>query len=248
MQRWTHRLEDGLEHNIRLVIAKSALGLNSSGADYRVPLTIGAQFGATYSAQGWGQAMTMLTCAANIHERLNDEDRPPSAVPGTQAGCIRVRRQATQVPGGPPAHGRNQAGGLQGLVPKFHRSEGRRGRGTVPADGDRPRHLPARHRGYGIRGCHGQDIPRRGPHSRLLQQGVRDSRPHRLGTRGPYPDQSGAWHGLREAERGVELLAQPDRPVVAGMGGARRASRSMGAGSGVYVAPGTTRTRLSASS
>ena len=27
IQRWSHRLEDGLEHNIRLVIAKSALGL-----------------------------------------------------------------------------------------------------------------------------------------------------------------------------------------------------------------------------
>ena len=95
VQRWTHRLEDGLEHNIRLVIAKSALGLNSSGADYRVPLTIGAQFGATYSAQGWGQAMTMLTCAANIHERLNDEDRPRALYQG-------LRQVASECAGRPP--------------------------------------------------------------------------------------------------------------------------------------------------
>ena len=95
VRRWSHRLEDGLEHNIRLVIAKSALGLNSSDADYRVPLTIGAQFGATYSAQGWGQAMTMLTCAANIHERLNDEDRPRALYQG-------LRQVAAECAGRPP--------------------------------------------------------------------------------------------------------------------------------------------------
>ena len=95
IERWSHRLEDGLEHNIRLVIAKSALGLNSSDADYRVPLTIGAQFGTTYSAQGWGQAMTMLTCAANIQERLNDEDRPRALYQG-------LRQVASECAGRPP--------------------------------------------------------------------------------------------------------------------------------------------------
>ena len=30
IERWSRRLEDGMEHNIRLVIAKSVLGLNSS--------------------------------------------------------------------------------------------------------------------------------------------------------------------------------------------------------------------------
>ena len=95
IQRWSHRLEDGLEHNIRLVIAKSALGLNSSGADYRVPLTIGAQFGTTYSAQGWGQAMTMLTCAANIRERLHPEDRTRALYQG-------LRHVAAECAGRPP--------------------------------------------------------------------------------------------------------------------------------------------------
>ena len=95
IERWSHRLEDGLEHNIRLVIAKSVLGLNSSDSDYRVPLTIGAQFGATYSDQGWGQAMTMLTCAANIQERLNDEDRPRALYQG-------LRQVAAECAGRPP--------------------------------------------------------------------------------------------------------------------------------------------------
>ena len=95
VQRWSHRLEDGLEHNIRLVIAKSVLGLNSSDADYRVPLTIGAMFGTTYSAQGWGQAMTMLTCAANIREHLDEEDRPRALYQG-------LRQVASECAGRPP--------------------------------------------------------------------------------------------------------------------------------------------------
>ncbi len=95
IERWSKRLEDGLEHNIRLVIAKSALGLNSSDADYRVPLTIGARFGATYSAQGWGQAMTMLTCAANIQKWLNSEDKPRALYQG-------LRQVAAECAGRPP--------------------------------------------------------------------------------------------------------------------------------------------------
>ena len=95
IERWSHRLEDGLEHNIRLVIAKSVLGLNSAGADYRVPLTIGAQFGTTYSAQGWGQAMTMLTCAANIQKHLNDEDKTRALYQG-------LRQVASECAGMPP--------------------------------------------------------------------------------------------------------------------------------------------------
>ena len=95
VERWSHRLEDGLEHNIRLVIAKSALGLNSSEADYRVPLTIGAQFGTTYSAQGWGQAMTMLTCAANIQKHLDEGDKPRALYQG-------LRQVAAECAGRPP--------------------------------------------------------------------------------------------------------------------------------------------------
>ncbi len=75
-RHWQRRLEDGLEHNLRLVIAKSVLGLQAASGDYRVPLGVGARFGATYSADGWGAAMTILTCTANILPRLQEEDRP----------------------------------------------------------------------------------------------------------------------------------------------------------------------------
>ena len=79
---WVGRLRDGLEHNIRLVTAKSVLGLHAAGADYRAPLRVGADFGATYSAAGWGAAMTMLTAAANMLPHLADEDRPVALYQG----------------------------------------------------------------------------------------------------------------------------------------------------------------------
>ncbi|MBI3329441.1 MAG: Rieske (2Fe-2S) protein [Nitrospinae bacterium] len=76
------RLRDGLEHDIRLVIAKSVLGLQGAGADYRVPLQIGARFGLAYSAKGWGPAMSILTCVANILPQLAVEDRPRALYQG----------------------------------------------------------------------------------------------------------------------------------------------------------------------
>ena len=66
VEHWRSSLEDGMEHDIRLVIAKSVLGLSAAGADYREPLGIGTRFGTTYSANSWGAAMSILTCGANI--------------------------------------------------------------------------------------------------------------------------------------------------------------------------------------
>ena len=93
--RWSRRLEDGMEHNIRLVIAKSVLGLNSAGADYRVPLTIGAEFGTTYSDSGWGQAMSMMTCSANMLDYLYRDDRSLALYQG-------IRHVASECAGRPP--------------------------------------------------------------------------------------------------------------------------------------------------
>ncbi len=93
--RWSRRLEDGMEHNIRLVIAKSVLGLNSSAADYRTPLTIGANFGTTYLESGWGPALTMMTCSANMLPHLHTEDRPLALYQG-------IRQVAAECAGRPP--------------------------------------------------------------------------------------------------------------------------------------------------
>ena len=81
-RHWRSRLEDGLEHNIRLVIAKSVLGLQAAGADYRESLETGARFGRTYAANGRGAAMSILTCTANILPLLHEEDRPRALYQG----------------------------------------------------------------------------------------------------------------------------------------------------------------------
>ena len=95
VERWSRRLEDGMEHNIRLVIAKSVLGLESSSADYRIPLTIAARFGTTYSDAGWGQALTMMTCSANVLSQLYPDDRPLALYQG-------IRQVAAECAGRPP--------------------------------------------------------------------------------------------------------------------------------------------------
>lgn len=93
--RWSSKLEEGMEHNIRLVIAKSVIGLDASGADYRVALGIGADFGTKYSDQGWGAAMTMMTCTANIYRHLRNEDRPRALYQG-------IRQVSAECMGMPP--------------------------------------------------------------------------------------------------------------------------------------------------
>ncbi len=93
--RWSKRLEEGMEDNIRLVIAKSVLGLSASRADYRTPLTIGAQFGTTYSDDGWGPAMSMMTCTANFLDKLDADDRPRALYQG-------IRQVAAECAGEPP--------------------------------------------------------------------------------------------------------------------------------------------------
>ena len=82
VEHWSGKLEDGLEHNIRLVVAKAVLGLHSAEVDYRVPLEIGARFGTTYSDEGWGQAMSIMTCTANILPHLDPDDRPRALYQG----------------------------------------------------------------------------------------------------------------------------------------------------------------------
>ncbi len=95
IERWSKRLEEGMEDNIRLVIAKSVLGLNATSADYRVALSIGALFGTRYTDDGWGPAMSMLTCTANFLHHLRVADRPLALYQG-------LRQVASECAGEPP--------------------------------------------------------------------------------------------------------------------------------------------------
>jgi hypothetical protein len=50
------RLREGLERDISLVVAKSAIGSLGIGEDPAEPFRAGLEFGARYRRAGWGKA------------------------------------------------------------------------------------------------------------------------------------------------------------------------------------------------
>jgi nitrite reductase/ring-hydroxylating ferredoxin subunit len=79
------RLLDGLERNISLVLAKSAIGLLNGGEDPAEPFRKGLGFGARYRRAGWGQGLTMHACMMNLLPHLAPEDRPRALYQGLSA-------------------------------------------------------------------------------------------------------------------------------------------------------------------
>ena len=72
---WAERLEDGLEQNLRLVLAKSAIGLLDAGVDPGEPYETGVLFGTKYREGGWSSGLTILTALQNRLPDLREEDR-----------------------------------------------------------------------------------------------------------------------------------------------------------------------------
>ena len=82
------RLHDGLEQNIRLVVATAAIALLERGGDPREPFCAGLEFGTQYRAAGWGQGLTMLTCFMNMLPYLDRADRPRALYHGLDAVSV----------------------------------------------------------------------------------------------------------------------------------------------------------------
>jgi nitrite reductase/ring-hydroxylating ferredoxin subunit len=91
---YRQRLGDGLERNISLVIAKSAIALTDSAEDPAEPFRIGLDFGTRYRQAGWGQGLTMLTCFMNLLPHLDAVDRPRALYHGLAA----VARESSNTP------------------------------------------------------------------------------------------------------------------------------------------------------
>jgi nitrite reductase/ring-hydroxylating ferredoxin subunit len=104
------RLHDGLEQNIRLILAKSAIALVSgegTEGESREPFCTGVEFGTRNRAMGWGQGLTMLTCLANLLPHLDTEDRPRALYHGLDAVARETAGAAPRfvlkpLPGAPP--------------------------------------------------------------------------------------------------------------------------------------------------
>ena len=91
---WTRKLQEGLEQNLRLVIAKSVIGLCAAGrAD--IVLDRAARFGVRNRAAGWSSGLSILTAMANVLPHLNPDDRPRALYQG-------VVHVARSVQGQPP--------------------------------------------------------------------------------------------------------------------------------------------------
>jgi nitrite reductase/ring-hydroxylating ferredoxin subunit len=72
---WMRKLQEGLEQNIRLLLAKSVIGLNELGVTNDA-LCEAALFGIRNRARGWSSGLSILTAMANVLPALGGEDRP----------------------------------------------------------------------------------------------------------------------------------------------------------------------------
>src|SRR5277367_1005977 len=95
---WRQRLNDGLEHDIGLVIAKAVQGLLAAGAPKSDIVTQAALFGAQ-NRDGWGVGLTILTALANLLPALPEEEAYLALFHG-------ARRVASDCDGQPPRRDR----------------------------------------------------------------------------------------------------------------------------------------------
>ncbi len=92
---WTRRLEEGLEQQITLVLAKAVIALLGAGMAPAQVAAVGGRFGLRYRAAGWGSGMTILTACTSVLPALAPEDRVPALVHG-------LARVAADCAGQPP--------------------------------------------------------------------------------------------------------------------------------------------------
>lgn len=72
---WMRKLHEGLEQNIRLLLAKSVIGMNELGVT-KDALCEAALFGIRNRARGWSSGLSILTAMANVLPALGAQDRP----------------------------------------------------------------------------------------------------------------------------------------------------------------------------
>jgi nitrite reductase/ring-hydroxylating ferredoxin subunit len=91
--RWGRKLSEGLEQNIRLVLAKSVIGLCNAGGSGEVVART-ASFGARNRAPGWSPGLTILAAMANVLPELSESDRPLALFHGVAAVASDTSGQA----------------------------------------------------------------------------------------------------------------------------------------------------------
>jgi hypothetical protein len=96
---WRRRLDDGMAHNLGLVIAKAVLGARGAGVDEAALLRDAALFGARMR-DGFGIGMTILVALGNVLRELPDTERYLALFHG-------IRRVAADCAGEAPRRARD---------------------------------------------------------------------------------------------------------------------------------------------
>lgn len=74
-KHWRERLDDGLEQNLGLVVAKSSVGLLDADVDPTAAVEQGVEFGTRYREGGWSSGLTILVALSNVIDDLEPQDR-----------------------------------------------------------------------------------------------------------------------------------------------------------------------------
>ena len=93
LEHWLAKLDEDLEQNIRLVLAKSVVGLNRLGVTKEI-LEKASLFGIRNRADGWSTGLSILTAMANVLPHLDEEDRPLAIY----QGLVHVARSTSGQP------------------------------------------------------------------------------------------------------------------------------------------------------
>lgn len=88
-----HRLREGLEQNLPLIIAKSVIALTTAGVHETEIARVGIEFGCTQRAAGWRSGLTILTAMVNILPKLN----PYGRILALFQGLVHVARDCANV-------------------------------------------------------------------------------------------------------------------------------------------------------
>lgn len=83
--RLARRLQDGLERNISLVIAKAVIQMLDAGLPPTAPFRIGLEFGVRYHRGGWASGLTMLVAFMRLLPHLEPIDQTRALTHGLAA-------------------------------------------------------------------------------------------------------------------------------------------------------------------
>ena len=93
LPHWMRKLDEGLEQNLRLVIAKAVVGLSDIGATGAIAERT-ALFATKNRASGWGDGLSILTAMSNVQDVLAPADRSRALY----QGAINVARNVSGEP------------------------------------------------------------------------------------------------------------------------------------------------------